>query len=99
MKPEEIPQELLGILDARAGKAHSRQGPVVAALAEILTRYDELRAIQWQPHHPVPAENWGLPGEGTWCKRCGYLLVDRTGKAKPRMWKPCSPVSISLRSS
>lgn len=43
MTPEDIPQELLDILDARAGKQHSREGRVVAALAEILTRYDELR--------------------------------------------------------
>jgi hypothetical protein len=34
--PENIPQEWLDILDSRAGKAHSRQGSVVACLAEIL---------------------------------------------------------------
>jgi hypothetical protein len=44
MTPQEIPAELLRILDERAGKVHRRTGPVVDALAEILTRYDELRA-------------------------------------------------------
>lgn len=37
MTPEEIPQHLVDILDQRAGKTHSRGGPVLAALAEILT--------------------------------------------------------------
>jgi hypothetical protein len=39
----EIPQELIDILDSRAGKTHSRRGSVVTCLAEILTRYDEIR--------------------------------------------------------
>lgn len=43
MTPEEIPQELIDILDAKAGKKHSRDGYVVEALAEILTKYDELK--------------------------------------------------------
>ena len=42
MKPEEVPQELLEILDLRAGKKHGRTGPVVACLAEILARYAEM---------------------------------------------------------
>jgi hypothetical protein len=42
MTPEQIPAELIAILDQRAGKAHSRQGPVAACLAEILTRHEEL---------------------------------------------------------
>lgn len=42
MTPEEIPQELVDLLDGFAGKTHSRQGSVLAALAAILTRYDEL---------------------------------------------------------
>lgn len=50
MTPEEIPQELIDILDERAGKAHSLAGPVVAALAEILTRYQQIA--------PAP-ELWG----------------------------------------
>ena len=33
---QDFPQELLDILDTRAGKQHSRTGPVVAALVEIL---------------------------------------------------------------
>jgi hypothetical protein len=42
---DEIPQQLIDILDARAGKVHSRQGPVVACLAEILTAYDWLKLV------------------------------------------------------
>lgn len=41
MTPDEIPQELIDILDKRAGKKHSRSGPVVATLAEILTAYEQ----------------------------------------------------------
>jgi hypothetical protein len=44
MTPAEMPQELVDLLDERAGKRHSREGRVLTALAEILTRYDELRA-------------------------------------------------------
>jgi hypothetical protein len=39
----EIPQELVDILDARAGKVHSRTGVVLTTLAEILTKYEEMR--------------------------------------------------------
>lgn len=42
MTPDEIPQELIDILDEKAGKNHSRTGSVVRTLAEILTRYDEI---------------------------------------------------------
>lgn len=42
--PERIPQELIDILDLRAGRQHSRTGSVVSCLAEILTAYDRLRA-------------------------------------------------------
>jgi hypothetical protein len=42
--PEEIPQELVDLLDRAAGRAHSRAGSVVRTLAEILTRYDGVRA-------------------------------------------------------
>jgi hypothetical protein len=44
MTPTEIPQELIDLLDERAGKKHSREGRVLSTLAEILTRYDELKA-------------------------------------------------------
>lgn len=43
MKPEDIPAELKDILDLRAGKIHSATGQVMNTLAEILTRYDEIR--------------------------------------------------------
>jgi hypothetical protein len=45
MAPDEIPQELIDILDKAAGKEHSRQGRVVACLAEILTRYEKMLAL------------------------------------------------------
>jgi hypothetical protein len=41
--PENIPQELIDILDSRAGKKHSRSGSVISTLAEILTKWEELR--------------------------------------------------------
>jgi len=44
VKPEEIPQELIDILDLRANKKHRRNGSVVECLAEILTRYEEIRS-------------------------------------------------------
>lgn len=43
MTPEQVPAHLIAILDSRAGKAHGRGGPVVAALAEILTAYEAMR--------------------------------------------------------
>lgn len=43
MKPEQIPPELMAILDERAGREHSRTGSVARALAEILTRWEEIR--------------------------------------------------------
>jgi hypothetical protein len=42
VSPAEIPQELVDLLDERAGKRHSREGQVLATLAEVLTRYDEI---------------------------------------------------------
>lgn len=43
MTIDEIPQELIDILDERAGKKHSKTGSVLKTLAEILTRYEEIR--------------------------------------------------------
>lgn len=43
MTADEIPQELVDILDQRAGKPHGRNGPVLVTLAEILTRWEEIR--------------------------------------------------------
>lgn len=42
MTPDEVPQELLDLLNEDAGREHSRNGRVVASLARILTRYDEI---------------------------------------------------------
>lgn len=54
MTPAEIPAELLAILDRAAGKQHTRTGSVVASLAAILTRYDELKAEAWHNEHVNP---------------------------------------------
>lgn len=37
MTPDDIPQHLVDILDAHAGKHHSRTGPALTALAAIIT--------------------------------------------------------------
>lgn len=39
MTGEEIPQQLLDIVDRRAGRKHSRDGVVASTLAEVLTAY------------------------------------------------------------
>lgn len=51
MTPDEIPQELVDLLDERAGRRHSRDGTVLRTLAELLTRYDQIRAA---PNGPGP---------------------------------------------
>jgi transcriptional regulator of acetoin/glycerol metabolism len=38
--PQNLPQDLVEILDRKAGKVHSEEGSVRAALAEILNEYD-----------------------------------------------------------
>lgn len=43
MTPAEIPQELIDLLDERAGRKHTREGTVLTTLAEVLTRYEEIR--------------------------------------------------------
>jgi hypothetical protein len=55
MKVEDIPQELVDMLDQDAGKQHGRQGPVLASLARILTRYDEMRTNETVPITDVEA--------------------------------------------
>lgn len=42
MSPEEVPQELIDMMDEAAGRQHSRSGSVVATLARILTRHEEM---------------------------------------------------------
>lgn len=48
MRAEDIPQELIDILDKRANRNHSRTGSVVSTLAEILTQYDQLKREPFQ---------------------------------------------------
>jgi hypothetical protein len=55
--PQDIPQELIDMLDADAGKAHSRTGPVLTSLARILARYDEIRVRAL-----IEASSLGTPG-------------------------------------
>lgn len=43
MTPDEVPQEIIDIVDRDAGKVHSRRGPVVATIAKVLTRWEELK--------------------------------------------------------
>lgn len=62
MPPEEIPPELVALLDERAGKRHSADGPVLAALAEILTRYDQIRAERLR--HVADGRRAYMPGCG-----------------------------------
>lgn len=40
---EEQFEELLSIVDARAGRRHSRDGLVAATLREVLERYEQMR--------------------------------------------------------
>ncbi len=49
MTPAEIPQELVDLLDERAGRRHSRDGSVLRTLAEILTRFDQMRCDGSKP--------------------------------------------------
>ena len=71
MTPEQIPQELVDLLDERAGKKHSRDGAVLTTLAEILTRYEATGVLVcegwWHPNvvsgrvhdHPAnPGRSW-----------------------------------------
>jgi len=43
MAPEDIPDELMDIVNKAAGREHSKTGTVGRTLALVLTRYDELR--------------------------------------------------------
>lgn len=43
----EVPAPLKTILDTRAGKDHSAQGPVMACLAEILTAHEAMLRARW----------------------------------------------------
>lgn len=66
MTPQEIPQQLVDILDERAGKKHSREGRVLATLAEILTKYDEIRK------NPPPQ----TPAVGTYAQMVESMNID-----------------------
>ncbi len=46
MTPDQIPHELIDMLDQAAGRTHNPDGRVLRTLAAILTRYDELRELE-----------------------------------------------------
>lgn len=52
--PEDVPQELIAMIDAAAGKEHGRQGSVVRNLAEILTRFRDIESSA----RGADAERW-----------------------------------------
>lgn len=54
MTPDQIPQELIDILDRNAGRKHARTGSVIRTLAEILTAYDQLKASGKRFPTPAP---------------------------------------------
>jgi hypothetical protein len=64
MNVNDIPQELIDLLDKRAGKKHSRDGVVLTTLAEILTLYNRLMICQTCRGKSLP--HTGCRG-GTWC--------------------------------
>jgi hypothetical protein len=56
MRAEEIPAELMDMLDEDAGRVHSRTGSVACSLARILTRYEEMLAEdRWEREQALPA--------------------------------------------
>lgn len=70
MTPEQIPPELKTILDRAAGREHGTSGPVMTALAEILTEWDRIRGI---PEPETCDHIWRDAGDGAGiiCMRCG----------------------------
>jgi hypothetical protein len=55
MKAASVPQELKDMLDAAAGKGHSREGSVMQTLAAILTRWEEIRDAASRAHYAEPS--------------------------------------------
>lgn len=43
MMKKEIPQEIVDLVDKRAGKKHSAEGSVMSTLAEVLDTYDQFK--------------------------------------------------------
>jgi hypothetical protein len=71
MTPEEIPHELIEMLNRDAGKEHNRNGRAVRSLAAILTRYEQIRNPCMQPGFEF-LEEWGAWSE---CLACGRLRL------------------------
>jgi len=56
MDVNDIPQEIIDLLDERAGKKHSRDGIVLTTLAEVFTLYDEMRSIMNIDEEPISGQ-------------------------------------------
>lgn len=81
MDAQGIPQELVDIVDRDAGKQHSRSGSVLASLARVLTRYDEMRSgvrvgvavLCWRGGQFLMQQRRGGRGEGCWSVPGGQI--------------------------
>jgi len=78
MKAEDVPDELLVLLDRAAGRRHSRDGAVAGALAEILTRYDD--AVTETTNYRALALEMAVRASPTltWSADTEHLLIERT---------------------
>ena len=98
MKPEEIPQELVDILNERAGKIHSKEGQVLTTLAEILTRHEELVifGILGQFHRSM-IDIVTRDGEHHyWSTHCRHASAEEVHTRKPsRRHKDCASSELS----
>lgn len=79
MDVDDIPQEVIDLLDERAGKKHSRDGIVLTTLAEILTLYDGIAHVGYRVRSVGLI---GHPGSGTTTIRDGIVMHDETPIAK-----------------
>lgn len=88
MKPEQIPAELILMLDQAAGRQHTRTGSVATTLAAILTRYEELRTggTMAERKHSRTITDEGL----------GFTLADlRWLVAETGDWDHSAPVVVA----
>lgn len=73
MKAEDVPQEIIDLVDRAAGKLHSHTGVVVQSVAEVLTAWEQ--RLQYQlariadAHFKYVDNNGGTLGS---CNECGW---------------------------
>lgn len=86
MTPDQIPQRFVDILDRAAGKQHSRSGPVLACLADILTAWEQMYAGAHKP-----GDNHIYYSTGCYHGRCDYCqsTTGLVGAKKPASCKFC----------